>query len=208
MIKIFFGLPGCGKTTLMTKFALKFTKGKHYNNVYGNVQLAVPGYTYISNDCIGKYELVDGVILIDEGVVFACNRNYKFFDKHMTDFFMQHRHDRVDIYIFTQSPDLLDKQIRTIADQVFYMYKPLFLRKYITKYYRIPYDIMIPKRDDTGSQRLGEIILGYCQPNFFQKLFTSATIFRPLYYKYFDSWERKPRPPLPKIYSPYKPCSK
>lgn len=202
MISLYFGLPGCGKTTLMSKFALKFTKGRKYKNVYGNVHLAVPGYTYIDNECIGKYELVDGALLIDEGVLFACNRNYKNFGMELTKFFMEHRHDCLDIYIFSQSADLLDKQIRTITDRVYYIYKPFLFGKFISKYYRIPYDIVIPKRDD-NSQKLGEIIQGYCQPSKLQKIFCTQRLYRPFYYKFFDSWVRTKREQLPLRYQPY-----
>lgn len=202
MVSLYFGLPGCGKTTLMTKFALRFTKGKKYKNVYGNVHLSVPGYTYIDNDCIGKYELVDGVLLIDEGVLFACNRNYKNFDMRLTQFFMEHRHDCLDIYIFSQSCEMLDKQIRSVTDRVYYIYKPFLIGKFITKYYKIPYGVDFP--DSKEGQKYGDIIQGYCRPTFLQRFFCSYRLIRPLYYKYFDSWVRTEREPLPDIYQPYR----
>lgn len=202
MVKYFFGLPGSGKTTVMTKLAKQAVRSKRYKNVYGNVHLTIPGYTYIDNDCIGRYELVDGLILIDEATLFADSRDYKTFGKQRTEFFMLHRHDNVDIILFSQSWDAVDKKIRTITDRVYYIFKPAFLGHWFTKYYRIPYDIIIPD-PKKNQQSLGEIIQGYCKPNFFQRLITSKTIFRPLYYKYFDSWERTPRPELPDIYQPY-----
>lgn len=203
MVKYFFGLPGCGKTTIFTYLVCNFVKSKKYKNVYGNVKLAVNGYTYIDNDCIGKYELVDGAVLIDEGTLFACNRDFKNFGKHLTKFFMLHRHDNVDIYIFSQCWDAVDKQIRTITDRVYYVYKTPILGKLFTSYYRIPYDIIIPD-PKKNQQSLGEIIQGYCKPSFFQRLLCTKRIFRPFYYKYFNSWEREPRPPLPKRYTTYK----
>lgn len=196
---MYFGLPGCGKTTMMTKLALDGVK--KYPNVYGNVELAIPGYTFIDNECIGKYELIDALILIDEGALFADNRDYKNFGKPMIEFFMKHRHDNVDIVIFTQQYDGMDKKIRVVTDRVYYVYKTSFFGHWWTKYYRVPYGVHIPKKD--SEHLMGQIIQGYYRPSFFYKLFNGGRIFRPKYYKYFDSWERVPRDPLPKKYKPY-----
>lgn len=203
MVKYFFGLPGSGKTTVMSKLAKQAVKSKRYKNVYGNVHLSIPGYTYIDNECIGKYELIDGLVLIDEATLFADSRDFKNFGKERTEFFMLHRHDNIDIILFSQCWDAVDRKIRTITDRVYYIYKPLLFGHWFTKYYRIPYDIIIPD-PKKNQQSLGDIIQGYCKPSFFQRLFTSKTIFRPLYYKYFDSWSRTPRTSLPKRYTAFK----
>ena len=64
MISLYFGLPGCGKTTLLSKFALDACrKGR---KVYGNIPLAIQGYTRIDNNCVGHYDLSDSLLLIDE----------------------------------------------------------------------------------------------------------------------------------------------
>lgn len=199
-VSLYFGLPGCGKTTLLTQLALRAVKGKKYRNVYGNIPLAIEGYTYIDNACIGKYELTDGLILIDEGTLFADSRAYKSFSPELVYFFLMHRHFNVDIVIFTQQWDGVDKKIRVITDRVYYVYKPLLFRRWITKYYRIPYGIIIP--DKNATEKYGEIVQGYCKPNFLVRLF-SPLCFRPLYYKYFDSWDRKQLDALPEEYKPY-----
>lgn len=204
-ISLFFGLPGCGKTTLFAKFALKYTKKplfgeKKYKNVYGNVHMNIPGYTYIDNECIGKYQLEDCLLLIDEATIFADNRRFKEFPKHQIEFFLLHRHYNCDIILFTQAWDGVDRKIRIITDRVFYVYKGVFTRSFITKYYRIPYGIIIPDpKRNGGSDKLGDIIQGYCKPPLLIRLFASLT-FRPLYYKYFDSWEAPELPPLPGKY--------
>lgn len=202
MVKYFFGLPGAGKTTIMSKIAKEAVKSKRYKNVYGNVKLRIPGYTYIDNDCIGRYELVDGIVLIDEATLFADSRDYKKFGKERTEFFMLHRHDNIDVVLFSQAWDAVDKKIRQITDMVYYVFKPRFLGFLFTNYYRIPYDIIIPD-PKKNQQSLGEIIQGYCKPSFFQRLFNTKRVFRPFYYKYFDSWARTPRPELPECYSAY-----
>lgn len=200
-VSLYFGLPGCGKTTLLSQMALRAVRGKKYKHVYGNIPLAIDGYTYVDNSCIGKYELTDGLILIDEGTLFADSRSYKTFSPELVYFFLMHRHFNVDIVIFTQQWDGVDKKIRVITDRVYYVYKPLLLRKWISKYYRIPYGIIIP--DKNSAEKYGEIVQGYCKPNFLIRLF-SPVCFRPFYYKYFDSWDRKELPALPDDYKPYK----
>lgn len=203
-VSLYFGLPGCGKTTLMSALALKGIKSKRYKNVYSNVKMCIEDVIYIDNNCIGKYNLCDGLLLIDEATLFADSRDYKNFGKDRLQYFLEHRHYNVDICLFTQQWDGVDRKIRVITDRVYYVYKGLVFGKWITSYYRIPYGIIIPdgKRKE-GGEKLGEIIQGYCKPNILIRLF-SPKLFRPRYYKYFDSWERPYLPELPKRYKAYK----
>lgn len=203
-VSLYFGLPGCGKTTLMSALALKGIKSKRYKNVYSNVKMCIEDVIYVDNNCIGKYNLCDGLLLIDEATLFADSRDYKNFGKDRLQYFLEHRHYNVDICLFTQQWDGVDRKIRVITDRVYYVYKGWFLGKWITSYYRIPYGIIIPdgKRKE-GGEKLGEIIQGYCKPNILIRLF-SPKLFRPRYYKYFDSWERPYLPELPKRYKAYK----
>lgn len=203
-VSLYFGLPGCGKTTLMSALALKGIKSKRYKNVYSNVKMCIEDVIYVDNNCIGKYNLCDGLLLIDEATLFADSRDYKNFGKDRLQYFLEHRHYNVDICLFTQQWDGVDRKIRVITDRVYYVYKGLFFGKWITSYYRIPYGIIIPdgKRKE-GGEKLGEIIQGYCKPNILIRLF-SPKLFRPRYYKYFDSWERPYLPELPKRYKAYK----
>lgn len=198
---LYFGLPGCGKTTLLTKLAYDASKKDKYDNIYCNVKISVPGVTYISNDCIGKYKLANGLILIDEATLFADNRSYKEFDKQKIEYFLEHRHFNVDIILFTQQWDGIDRKIRVITDRVYYVYKGVLLGHWFTTYYRIPYGIIIPDKKSNG-EKLGEIIQGYCKPNLLIRLF-APKVYRPKYYKYFDSWEQPYRPPLPACYKPH-----
>lgn len=201
-VSLYFGLPGCGKTTLVCYFAKKAVRSRRYKNVYCNVRSSVPGVTYVDNWVIGQCQLENGLVLIDEATLFADSRDHKNFPKHLIEFFLLHRHYNVDIMLFTQQWDGVDKKIRVITDRVFYVYKGLFLGKWFTRFYRIPYGIIIPDPKKNDSQKLGEIVQGYCKPNILVRLF-SPWVFRPLYYRYFDSWECKELKPLPAEYSPY-----
>lgn len=206
MISLYFGLPGCGKTTLLAAKAKKMLKKGI--KVYGNIPLAIPGYIRIDNDCIGKYMLEDCHILIDEGTLFANSRDYKTFSSALTSFFLLHRHYRADVTIFTQQWDGLDKRIRVITDRVYYVYKGLFTGKFLTKYYRIPYGIIIPDPKKSDSEKLGEIVQGYCKPGLIRRVLQGGRLFRPRYYKYFDSWDAPQLPKLPETYAPFVSSSK
>ena len=202
-VSLYFGLPGAGKTTLMCYKAIKGLKSKRYRNVYGNVRMMIEGYTYIDNDCIGQYDLSDCLLLIDEATLFADSRAYKSFGKDKLEYFLEHRHYNADICLFTQQWDGVDRKIRVITDRVYYVYKGFFLGHWFSTFYRIPYGIIIPDpHKDKSSEKLGEIVQGYCKPNLLVRLF-SPKLYRPKYYKYFDSWERNPLPVLPVEYQPY-----
>lgn len=199
-VSLFFGLPGCGKTTFLAMFALKAIKAGKYQFVFTNVHLNIPGVTYIDNDCIGKYELHDCLLLIDEATLFADSRAYKSFDKGKLEYFLEHRHRNADIMLFTQQWDGVDRKIRVITDRVYYIYKGFFTKKWISSCYRIPYGIIIPD-PQKGGDKLGEIVQGYSKPPFYIRMFAKR-IYRPRYYRYFDSWELDPLPALPAAYEP------
>lgn len=200
-VSLFFGLPGSGKTTVLAYLAKKALKDKRYKHVYSNVQLMMPGIIYIDNSCIGKYDLSNSLILIDEATLFADSRSYKTFPTHLIQFFLLHRHYNTDITLFTQQWDGVDRKIRVITDRVYYVYKGFFTGHWYTKYYRIPYGIIIPDKGHS-SEKLGEIIQGYCKPPLLVRLFATK-VFRPSLYKYFDSWEAPPLCSLPTCYHPY-----
>lgn len=200
-VSLYFGLPGAGKTTIMCHLMSKAKASGKYSRIYCNVHNSLPGVTYIDNECIGKYNLENAFICIDEATLFADSRAYKSFDKGKLTYFLEHRHYNVDIVLFTQQWDGVDRKIRVITDRVYYVYKGIFTGRWLSRAYRVPYGIIIPDPNKQSSEKLGEIIQGYCKPNILARLF-GLWVYRPKYYKYFDSWERPVLPELPEVYQP------
>lgn len=195
-ISLFFGLPSCGKTTLMVSRIMKFHKRYPTANIYCNVPLPFDYVTLVHNEDIGKYQLENGRLYIDEASLFADSRQYKFFTQDKVQFFLLHRHYKVDIELYTQQWDAVDKKIRVITDKVYYLYKPRLTGKWFTKYYRIPYGIIIPDPKEKDGEKLGDIVQGYCKPPLLMRLLCYR-LYRPRYYGYFNSWEAPPLPQLP-----------
>lgn len=205
-VNLFFGLPGAGKTTIMASIAYKTLKAKRpkYKHILSNVDFgSKPPFdkvTIIKGDDLGKYEgFEDSLILIDEASLEWDSRDFKNFSKDKIQFFLLHRHWNCDIYLFTQQWDAVDKKIRVITDRVYYVYKGIITGHWISKYYRIPYGIIIPDPNKKQSgEKLGEIVQGYCKPNIFQRIFCHR-VYRPRYYSFFDSWERPTLSPCPYV---------
>lgn len=178
MIDLYFGLPGCGKTTYLAYLAEKYIKSGRI--VYTNVFLNIPGVRWISPSVVGKKGLYNCVLLLDEATLIAHNRDFKNYDKDMIEFFLYHRHYKCNISLFAQAPDTLDKRIREIINRTYYLHKSRILPvTYITK---IPYGLVFPE-----GERKGSITLGYSNLSFFEKLFYTKYIVRPWFYKYFDT---------------------
>lgn len=201
-ISRYFGLPGCGKTTLLTKIALDAVRSGKYKYVFTNVHITVPGVTYIDFEWLGNYDIRDACVLIDEAMVHCGDRDYANFGKEKIWYFVEHRHMSCDVHLFSQEPDGVDKKVRSLTDRMYYIKKGLILGPWFSSVYKIPYSIVWPDQNSNG-ENLGRIVMGYTKPPLLARLFC-IRLFRPLYYKYFDSWEiDRILPPLPASCKPY-----
>ena len=194
MIRIFFGSPGCGKTTLACKLLKK------------NIDKGSKGYNYylanFEND-LSDFQPVDGLgdwspypssyYSIDEAGIVYNNRLYKTFPKETISWFKLHRHYFVDVDLFSQSWEDMDITLRRLCDQLWYVVKrgPFTICRKVIKEVTV----------DTNSQ---QIIDGYKFVKLWRQFapfpFHRQAImicFRPKYYKYFDSWSHKELPPPP-----------
>lgn len=190
MITCFFGLPGAGKSTLLAKIAQnelkRIRKGKSkYKRVLSNYYLK--GCQQLNFADLGKYDMSDSLILIDEISLYADSRDYKQFSFQLKQFFILHRHYNIDIVYATQQYDGVDRKIRELTQQLYYMKRagPL---TYATIIYRT---ITIDEQS--------EIKYGYRFPSLGKILsdirHTIIFCWRPRYYKYFDSFDAPYLPP-------------
>lgn len=208
MLTCYFGVPGCGKTTLLTKFAInevkKIYKGKsRYKDVYTNFYCV--GCKRIDYNDLKKYKLYDSLIILDEITLDADNRKFKSFTDDIRDFFILHRHLGNDVIYATQSYEMVDLKIRQLTQELWYMSKTVvpFLTSFTTAK-RIYRNINI-------NEHTSDLTLGYRFCNLLESLFVSnfKICFRPRYYKYFNSWDESTLEHRPlfesKVWSDYVP---
>lgn len=201
MITCYFGVPGVGKTTLLTKFARKelkrIRKGKSkYDAVYTNFYCK--GANRICFDDLKDYKVYNALVLFDEMTLDADNRKFKEFTDEHRDYFILHRHIGNDIIYATQMYDKVDSKIRSLTQELWYMSKtvvPIF--RNFTSAKRIYRNINI-------NEHTSELTMGYRFCNIIESFFASnyKLTFRPCWYKYFDSFEEgvlENRPVLPSV---------
>lgn len=188
MITGMFGVPGVGKTTILTKIAIdelkKIQKDKSkFTRVYTNFEC--PGCYRINFKDLKEYKVYDALILLDELMLDADNRNFKQFPIGIRDFLTLHRKCGCDIVYVTQAYDKVDTKIRALTQDLWYMERSVipFLTEF-TVARRIYRTISITEMN-------GELVMGYRFCNFLEKLFTSniKIVFRKPLYKYFNSYD-------------------
>lgn len=111
-----FGKKGSGKSTLMTKIAVKALKKKKC--VYSSTP--IPGCYLIdpTTDIGFNHIPPDSVILIDEVGTIWDNRNFKAFKPEVRDYFKYQRHYRHTVYLFSQTFDV-DIKLRNLTDNMY-----------------------------------------------------------------------------------------
>lgn len=193
MVSVYFGLPGCGKTSSMVWLACK-NEGK-YKHIRCNVPLNLDFVEPVDADWLGRYLIEDSLLLLDEATILFDSRDFKNFGKDKTSFFMMHRHYHCDIVLFVQRWDAIDLKIRSVTERVFYAYRPKLVGKWFTKVWAVPYKVVWPT-NDKGKPIAGDISMGYLKPSGLQTVFC-RWIFRPPLYKFFDSFVHPDLPPIP-----------
>lgn len=115
---LIFGKKGSGKSTYLTKLAVKYLKRGW--NVYSNMpDLTVPGTRLIDIDDLGEFvPEANSLLLVDEVGMIWDNRNFKNFKPAVRDFFKLQRHYKVIVYLASQSFDV-DKKIRDLTDGMY-----------------------------------------------------------------------------------------
>lgn len=197
MIRVFFGSPGVGKTTLCVKQAKR--QLKHYDYTFTNFPQTVPGSSVVDLAGLGNWTFPDhSYIAIDEAGIEFNNRRSRSKELEMPQeqirWFKKHRHYACDIDVYSQAWDDMDITLRRLANELWCMYKfgPFTLCRRVYKKVEV-------------DQNTHQIIDGYKLANMlwfliwplqlgwpFDKKLTVT--YRPFYYKYFDSWDKDPIP--------------
>lgn len=192
MITTYFGSPGCGKTTLAVKMAIK--NKKHYDYCFLNFDHNIDGAYIADLDGLGDWTFPDhSFIAIDEAGIEYNSRAYKALPKPAIAWFKKHRHYKCDIAVFSQSWEDMDVTIRRLSDHLWYLYRigPFTLSRRIYK--RVSVD-----------KQTEQIIDGYKMASILWLLVWPLQLdcklmpfapkfkltFRPFYYKYFDSFSK------------------
>lgn len=177
------GFPGAGKTTVLTMIAQQLLKGRSCLGIppqkYVFTSFPCPGCYKINPMDIGKIDISDSVILIDEISAFFDNRNYKNLDNDTMMYFKLARHYKCHLCYASQSANDADKKIRSLVSTTYIIDKFLCFTaiKPIMKFHALV-------NGEPGERfTIGGIT-------------TWKWCFRPKYYKYFDSYDA---PELPKI---------
>lgn len=181
MITGYFGLPGCGKSTFLAKFAKEY-QAQGYRT-FCLKDYPVDGCYLFDWSDLGKFDMSNSVILIDEISLYADNRDFKKFATDVKKYMILHRHYHCDIIWFTQQYDGVDRKIRELTTCLYY----------IRSLGNASYAVRINRYIDVDRER-HEIIVGYKISGLLSLLFawwnkSLKLIYRPLYYRYFDSFE-------------------
>lgn len=186
MIKGYFGVPGCGKSTILAKIGYKEINRlkRRYRNVF-TVNIDIKGCTRITKEDVRIYKFNNDLILWDEITLDYDNRNFKEFTHEDKEFWLLHRHMGVDVIYCTQNYENVDKKIRDLTLELWYMSKSVVpILKEFTRSKRIYRNISINEMN-------AELTLGYRFCNFIEGIFVrnNEFVFRRSYYKYFDSYD-------------------
>lgn len=190
MIKLFFGSPGCGKTTLACK--LMFYSDSPY--IFSNFDTDLSHQ--IKSDFIGRYAFPDySELYIDEAGIDYNNRKYKTLSQETIEYLKLHRHFKNDIFLFSQSWEDPDITLRRLTDELWYMKRkgPFTICRKLRKAVRVNKET----EQIIDGYRFAGLLWNLLPPPLHEKTF--MLFYRKPFYKHFDSYSKPDKfVPLPK----------
>ena len=185
-----FGKKGSGKTTFITKTALKYIKKgiTVYSTIY------VPGARIFDVQKIGSYQFEpESVIFIDEVGMIWDNRDFKKFRPEVRDWFKLQRHYRNTVYLFSQTFDI-DIKLRNLTDAMYLLKNHMGI---LSVARRIRRSIVIVNPVGDSESRIADSL--EFEPLILQLFGYKSIIFTfiPSWTKYFDSFSVVDLPPVP-----------
>lgn len=185
-----FGKKGSGKTTLIVKLAQQSLR-KH-KIVYSTID--IPGCRTFDVQLIGKYNFPENsVVFIDEVGMIWDNRDYKNFRSDVRDWFKLQRHNKVTVYLFSQTFDV-DVKLRNLTDYMYLVQNHFGILSIARKIKR---GIVIVNPDGQSEARIADSL--EFEP-FILSLFglrSQIWTWIPHWTKYFNSFELPFRPGMP-----------
>lgn len=115
-----FAPPGTGKTTLAAKIVKESLEAGR--KVYSNVPIL--GAIKFNLSDLGKYEFKNCTIIIDEAGTELNNRNWqKNLNDNQVQVLNEHRHNDIDIYLFSQAYANVDSKFRDLTTELLMLKK-------------------------------------------------------------------------------------
>lgn len=211
MIRYYFGAPGAGKTTMATKEILLYYKRGFWT--FANFDCSAADKDCVDLKDLGQWSFPENsYIAIDEAGIDYNNRRWKSFSHEAIKWYKKHRHYLGDlglVSVFSQGWDDVDKTIRTLTAEYYYLKKIGFftLKRRLLKDIKCNKDTDYEPRDCFEFVSMWYLILKpiyyvsflfgigfvirFLFPTVDRRFHDIELIFRPKYYKYFDTYERE-----------------
>lgn len=170
-----FGKKGSGKSCYLVNQLLRYQK-KGYT-CYTDMYVNIPNVRIIKAEDLKEFKPVENsALFLDEVGLTWDNRNFKNFDKGLTEFFKLQRHFRCVVYMNSQSFDV-DKKIRDVTDS-------MILQSNIANVISVSRPIIrrvtLVEATAEGDSRIADNLQ-------FDKLWRWKFYWMPKYFKYFNS---------------------